>query len=112
MKRLENTWDLEGNVACGEWICRRVGHVRRRAMWENLLFSAIFYTRGHFLPKGDRNLMFFTLISGSPFRTGIPRKIEYGRLKHRGERGSKFRVPNASRTPCDLIMAFDTVKQS
>ena len=112
MKRLENTLDLEGNVACGEWICRRVGHVRRRAMWETLLFSAFFYTRGHLLPKGDRNLMFFTLISGSPFHTGIPRKMEYGCLKHREERGSKFRVPNASRTRCNLIMAFDTVKQS
>ena len=44
MKRLENTLDLEGNVACGEWICRRVGHVRRRAMWETLLFSAFFFT--------------------------------------------------------------------
>ena len=82
VKRLENTWDLVGNVACGEWICRRVGHVRRRAMWENLLFYAIFYTRGHFLPKRDRNLMFFTLISGSPFHAGILRKMEYGCLEY------------------------------
>ena len=28
----ENTWDLEGNVACGVWICHQVGHVRRCAM--------------------------------------------------------------------------------
>ena len=34
VKSLENTWDLEGNVACGVWICHRVGHVRRCAMWE------------------------------------------------------------------------------
>ena len=48
VKRLENTWDLEGNVACGVCKCHRVGHVRRCAMWENLLFYDKFNTRGHF----------------------------------------------------------------
>ena len=34
LRRLENTWDLERNVACGVWICHQVGHVRRAAMSE------------------------------------------------------------------------------
>ena len=42
---------------------------------KNLLFYDKIYTRGLFLPKGDRNLMFFTLISAPlPFHTGIPKK--------------------------------------
>ena len=32
VKRLENTWDLEENVACGVWTCHQVGHVRWCAM--------------------------------------------------------------------------------
>ena len=29
---LKNTRDLEGNVACGVWICHQIGHVRRCAL--------------------------------------------------------------------------------
>ena len=72
----ENTWDLEGNVACGVWICLRVGDVRRCAMWGK--------------PSVDPALV---------IHKSIPKKNEPRMPKTQRKKGSKFRAPMLAAHP-------------
>ena len=97
----ENTRDLEGNVACGVWICHRVG--RCASSGKTCCFMINFDNGGHFRSKGVRKLMFFTLISGlSSFRREFLGKMESGCLKHREKRSSKLRGPMQAAHPARL----------
>ena len=54
---------------------------------KNLLFHDKFYNGGIFDQKGVRNLMFFTVISGTLIHTGIPMKNEIWMPETQGKKG-------------------------